>query len=75
MIMGVKIRLHDGELIAQALRRFKKLLERAGVPWEIRRHSHFISATGLRRRKQFRKFVKSRSATVMAQIAGKQPVR
>jgi small subunit ribosomal protein S21 len=75
LIMGVRMRLHDGEPIGQALRRFKKLLERSGLVWEMRRRGHFIDQTQIRRAKQFQKKFKARRATLLAQRAGEQPVK
>ncbi len=72
--MAARIRLHDGELIGQALRRFKKLLARHGHIGEQRRHFHFVPATQLRRAKRFQKRFQARRATLLAQQAGEQPV-
>jgi ribosomal protein S21 len=68
------MRLHDGEPIGQALRRFKKLLARNGRAWEQRRRAHFVPATQIRRAKEFQKRFKARRATLLAQRAGEQPV-
>jgi ribosomal protein S21 len=69
------MRLHDGEPIGQALRRFKKLLAREGMLWELRQHAHFVDPTQLRRAKRFQKRFKARRATLLAQMAGEQPVK
>jgi ribosomal protein S21 len=66
------MRLHDGEPIGQALRRFKKLV--ASQVWEQRWHVHFVPVTQIRRAKQFQKRFKARRATLLAQKAGEQPV-
>ncbi len=71
-MMGIRMRLHDGEPLAQALRRFKKLV--ANQVWEQRWHVHFVPATRLRRAKRFKKRFKARRATLLAQQAGEQPV-
>jgi small subunit ribosomal protein S21 len=34
--MGLRMRVHDKEPIGQALRRFKKLIERSGMQKELR---------------------------------------
>jgi small subunit ribosomal protein S21 len=73
-MMGLRMRLHDGEPIGQALRRFKRLLARHGQMWEQRRHAHFVPATQIRRAKRLRKRFKARRATLLAQRAGEQPV-
>lgn len=70
------MRVHDGEPIGQALRRFKKLLmQRSGVWWSMHsRPKRFVSATQYRRKKRFKKRFKARLATLTAQQAGEQPV-
>jgi ribosomal protein S21 len=74
MKMAVRMRLHDGEPIGQALRRFKKLLASHGQYWEQRWHVHFVPAGQIRRYKKFQKRFKARRATLLAQKAGEQPV-
>jgi ribosomal protein S21 len=69
------MRVHDGEPIGQALRRFKKLVQRHGSFWErYDRAWRFGPATQLRRKKRFKKRFKARMATLTAQQAGEQPV-
>jgi len=78
-IMGIRMRLHEGEPIGQALRRFKKLVElhkkrgkrHKPTPWWY--EPHFVRNTEIRRRKEFMKWVKSRDATFLAERGGKQP--
>jgi ribosomal protein S21 len=72
--MGVRIVIGEGEPIEVALRRFKQLLGRQGVTWEMQRRIHFIDATQGRRAKRFQKRFKARRATLLAQTAGEQPV-
>lgn len=74
--MGIRLRVHDGEPIGLAFRRFKKLLERSGTARAIRieAHARFEPATELRRTKQYIKRLKAREATLAAQRAGVQPV-
>ena len=67
--MGVRVVVGDGEPVGAALRRLKKQLERAGVPWEVRRRSYFASGTELRRAKAFRKRFKAREAALHARMA------
>ena len=45
--MGVRVVLAEQEPVGKALRRLKKLLEREGVTWEIRRLAPFVKATEL----------------------------
>jgi ribosomal protein S21 len=72
--MGVRTRVHDGEPIGQALRRFRQLLAREGVTWEMRRRAYLTDPTQVRRAKRFQKRFKARRATLLAQKAGEQPV-
>jgi ribosomal protein S21 len=72
--MGVRIVLADKEAIGLAFRRFKKLLERHGVIWEIRRRKYFSKPTQARRAKQFQKRFKARQATLQAKRTGEQAV-
>lgn len=39
--MGLKMRVHDREPIAAAMRRFKKLVERSGLKRELRAHEYY----------------------------------
>ncbi len=71
------MRVHDGEPIGQALRRFKRLLNQRGITRDIRAYSdasYFMPATQVRRKKRFKKRFKAREATLHAQMAGQQPV-
>ena len=70
--MGVKIVLAEREPIALALRRFGKLLERTGIKWEMRRRQYFTRRTETRRVKAFRKWDRTRKATLLAKRAGEQ---
>jgi small subunit ribosomal protein S21 len=47
--MGVRVVVGERELIGAALRRFKKQVERAGVPGEMRWHAYFVGGAELRR--------------------------
>lgn len=70
--MGVKIVVGEGEPIGLALRRFRKMLERNGVTYELRRRQHFTKPTQIRRAKAFREWDRTRKATLLAKRAGKQ---
>lgn len=73
--MSLRLRVHDGEPIGQALRRFKKLILQHGAFWErYHRAWRFAPGTQLRRKKRFTKRFKARLATLQAQKAGEQPV-
>jgi len=53
--MSLRMRVHDREPIAAALRRFKKLLERSGMTKELRKRKHYEKPSEVRRRAQLRK--------------------
>jgi small subunit ribosomal protein S21 len=44
------MRVHDREPIGAALRRFKKLLERNGLPKELRNRKYYVKPCEARRR-------------------------
>ena len=46
---GLRMRIHEREPIGAALRRFKKLLERAGVKRELRAHEYYEKPCKARR--------------------------
>ena len=48
--MPLRMRVHDREPIAAALRRFKKLLERSGLQKELRKRKHYEKPCEVRRR-------------------------
>ena len=52
--MGLRMRVHDKEPIGQALRRFKKLIERSGMQKELRAHQYYEKPCEQRRRAQGR---------------------
>jgi ribosomal protein S21 len=70
------MRVHDGEPIGQAVRRFKRLLIQRGVWWYIRVQANpqYIPPSQFRRKKRFQKRLKARRETLEAQEAGEQPV-
>jgi small subunit ribosomal protein S21 len=53
--MPLRMRVHDREPIAAALRRFKKLLERSGLQKELRKRKHYEKPCEVRRRAKLRK--------------------
>jgi small subunit ribosomal protein S21 len=53
--MPLRMRVHDREPIASALRRFKKLLERSGLQKELRKRKHYEKPCEVRRRAKLRK--------------------
>jgi small subunit ribosomal protein S21 len=60
--MSLRMRVHDKEPIALALRRFKKLIERSGMQKELRAHQHYEKPSELRRRARLRKEKAARKA-------------
>jgi small subunit ribosomal protein S21 len=53
--MTLRMRVHDKEPIAAALRRFKKLIERSGMQKELRSRQHYEKPCEVRRRARLRK--------------------
>lgn len=53
--MGLRMRVHDREPIAAAMRRFKKLIERSGMKRELRAHEYYEKPCEARRRKESQK--------------------
>ncbi|MER3416226.1 MAG: 30S ribosomal protein S21 [Gemmataceae bacterium] len=53
--MALKMRLRPNETIEQAIRRFKKLLERSGITKELRRHEYYEKPSEARRRARLRR--------------------
>jgi small subunit ribosomal protein S21 len=60
--MPLRMRIHDRETIAGALRRFKKLLERSGMQKELRKRRHYEKPSEVRRRSKARKQAAARKA-------------
>jgi small subunit ribosomal protein S21 len=60
--MPLKMRVHDREPIALALRRFKKLLERSGIQKELRKRKYYEKPCEARRRAELRRLSSIRKA-------------
>lgn len=60
--MALRMRVHDKEPIAQAMRRFKKLVERSGMQKELRAHQYYEKPCEQRRRATVRKQKAARKA-------------
>jgi small subunit ribosomal protein S21 len=56
------MRVHDKEPIGQALKRFKKLIERSGMQKELRSHQYYEKPCEQRRRAELRKELLLRKA-------------
>ena len=50
----VKLRLRDNESIQEAVRRFRKLVERSGLKKEIRRREYYQKPSEIKRRARLR---------------------
>ena len=50
----VKLKVRDGESIQEAVRRFRKLVERSGIKKEMRRREYYEKPSDLRRRARLR---------------------
>jgi small subunit ribosomal protein S21 len=50
----VKIKLRPGESLQTAVKRFRRLCERAGLPREIRRRAYYQKPSELKRRARLR---------------------
>jgi small subunit ribosomal protein S21 len=67
--MTLRMRVHDREPIALALRRFKRLMERSGVVRELRERRHYEKPCEARRRAKLRKQNAARRAMKAAGTA------
>jgi small subunit ribosomal protein S21 len=58
----VKLQLRDRESIQEAVRRFRKLVERSGIKREMRRREYYEKPSDTRRRARLRSERRSRQA-------------
>jgi small subunit ribosomal protein S21 len=58
----VKLQLRDRESIQEAVRRFRKLVERSGIKREMRRREYYEKPSDTRRRARLRAERRSRQA-------------
>ncbi len=63
----VKLILREGESIQEALRRFRKLVERSGIKKEMRRREYYEKPSEIKRRARLRA---ERRARRQQQLAG-----
>lgn len=66
----VKLRLRDGENVNDAVRRFRKLVEHAGIKREMRKREYFEKPSDERRRTKRRTEMRVRSSQRQPQIGG-----
>lgn len=61
----VKIRLRPGESLQAAVRRFRRLCERSGLPREIRKRAYYQKPSELNRRSKLRQKKKARKPEIV----------
>lgn len=66
----LKMRLRQNESIEQALKRFKKLMERSGIRTEMKRSAYYEKPCERRRRAERKRRKKIAQATQEQQAAG-----
>ena len=66
----VKLRLRDNENVSDAVRRFRKLVEHAGVKREMRKREFYEKPSDERRRERRRAQMRARSASKQQAIGG-----
>lgn len=73
--MGLKMRVHEREPIAAALRRFKKLVERSGLKRELRGHEYYEKPCEERSRKAAsrRRAIAKAAKIASGQLPAKKP--
>ncbi len=63
--MTVKLRVRDKETIQEAVRRFRKLVERSGIKKEMRRKEYYEKPSDARRRNRLRAERRARRARTL----------
>ncbi|MCA9049541.1 MAG: 30S ribosomal protein S21 [Planctomycetaceae bacterium] len=66
----VKLRLRDNESVNDAVRRFRKLVEHAGIKREMRKREFYEKPSDERRRTRRRAEMRARSASRQPTIGG-----
>ena len=67
-IFVVKLRLRDNESVNEAVRRFRKLVEHAGVKKEMRKREFYEKPSDIRRRDRRRAEMRARRANQPAEL-------
>ena len=62
----VKLVVRDKESIQEAVRRFRKLVERSGIKMELRRREYYEKPSEIKRRARLRAERRSRRTTLAA---------
>jgi small subunit ribosomal protein S21 len=52
LVMGVRVEVRKDETIGSALRRFKRLVDKAGIEWALYQHYYYRKPCEERRRKR-----------------------
>ncbi len=66
----VKLRLRDNENVNDAVKRFRKLVEHAGIKREMRKREYYEKASDIDRRDRRRAVMRIRSSQRSPQIGG-----
>jgi small subunit ribosomal protein S21 len=64
----VKLTLRERESIQEAVRRFRKLVERSGIKKEMRRREYYEKPSEVNRRTRLRAERRSRHGSTMGQV-------
>lgn len=64
----IKIRLRPGESLQAAVRRFRRLCERSGLPREIRKRAYYQKPSEQNRRAKLRAIKKAKKAELPARV-------
>ncbi len=67
--MGVKLKLREGENIQDAVKRFRKLVEHAGIKKEMRRREFYEKPSDARRRERRRAERRARMQNALRRLA------
>lgn len=65
----VKLRLRDNENIAEAVKRFRKLVEHAGIKKEMRRREYYEKPSEIRRRARRRAERRAKLQRIMGPLS------
>jgi small subunit ribosomal protein S21 len=64
----VKLTLRERESIQEAVRRFRKLIERSGIKKEMRRREYYEKPSEIKRRARIRAERRSRHGSISGQV-------
>jgi small subunit ribosomal protein S21 len=69
------VRIRDGESVDSAIRRFKRAVEKAGIPKELRRREFYQKGSAVRKRKAAAARKRHLKKLMREQIGGSQVVQ